>query len=84
VVRFLGLRRRPPVTGTENIAHEPVTALDDFSQDSDLFRGHVRYSGERWNAVCEKPVKAGEHLEVSAIKGLTIVVTNTNPRQEAR
>jgi membrane-bound serine protease (ClpP class) len=84
VVRFLGLRRRPPVTGTENIAHEPVTALDDFSQDGDLFRGHVRYSGERWNAVCEKPVKAGEHLEVSAIKGLTIVVTNTNPRQEAR
>ena len=73
-VRFAGIRRRVPVSGTENITHESVTALDDFQSASDHYQGHVRYSGERWNAVSAGPVSAGERLEVQSIDGLTIYV----------
>ena len=82
LVRFAGLRRRPPVSGIENIAHEPVSALEDFQSESDRYRGHVRYSGERWNAVSAEPVNAGEQLEVQSIDGLTIYVAA--PTERAR
>ena len=82
LVRFAGLRRQPPVSGTENIAHEPVSALEDFQSESDRYRGHVRYSGERWNAVSAEPVNAGEQLEVQSIDGLTIYVAA--PTERAR
>jgi membrane-bound serine protease (ClpP class) len=84
VVRFVGLRRRPPVSGTESSAHEMVTALDDFQPDGGHYRGHVRYSGERWNAASEVSVAAGQHLEVSTIEGLTIFVTKAKAEKEAR
>ena len=51
-----------------------ATALEDFQSESDRYRGHVRYSGERWNAVSAEPVNAGEQLEVQSIDGLTIYV----------
>lgn len=82
LVRFAGLRRRPPVSGIENIAREPVSALEDFQSESDRYRGHVRYSGERWNAVSAEPVNAGEQLEVQSIDGLTIYVAA--PTERAR
>jgi membrane-bound serine protease (ClpP class) len=84
VMRFVSLRRRLPVSGTENSAHETVAALDDFQPDGDRYRGHVRYSGERWNAVSEMPVAAGESLGVSTIEGLTVCVNKVNAEQEAR
>jgi membrane-bound serine protease (ClpP class) len=84
VIRFVGLRRRPPVTGTENSAHQPVTALEDFQPDDGQYRGHVRFSGERWNAVSNTPVSAGDDLEVSTIDGLTVFVTRAKAEQEAQ
>jgi len=84
VVRFAGLRRRPPVSGLEASARSAVTALDAFQPDNDRYHGHVRYSGERWNAVSETPVEAGEELEVSAIEGLTIMVRKAKANEEAR
>ena len=83
LVRFIGLRRRPPVSGVENSAHQPVTALDDFQPEAGRYRGHVRYSGERWNALSETPVEAGEQLEVSSVEGLTVYVKRSNDKQEA-
>jgi membrane-bound serine protease (ClpP class) len=61
-----------------------VTALDDFQPDGGHYRGHVRYSGERWNAASEVSVAAGQHLEVSTIEGLTIFVTKAKAEKEAR
>ncbi|MDI9243695.1 nodulation protein NfeD [Marinobacter sp. CHS3-4] len=84
VVRFVGLRRRPPVSGTENSAHAPVTALDDFQNDNGQFKGHVRYSGERWNAISNAPVQEGQQLEVSKIDGLTITVAKANAEENAQ
>lgn len=76
VIRFIGLRRKHPVSGSEQIVHERVTALDDFQEQDGQFRyrGHVRMSGERWNAVSRAPVRAGDRLRVSAIEGLTVYV----------
>ena len=84
VIRFVGLRRRLPVTGTENSPHQPVTAVDDFQPYDGQYSGHIRFSGERWNAVSSKPVNAGDHLEVSTVDGLTVFVTGAKAEQEAR
>ena len=74
VVRFIGLRRKQPVSGAEQMIREAVVALDDFSQRKDGFAGHVRLNGERWNAVSESEVKTGDHLHVHSIEGLTVHV----------
>ncbi|NMT62865.1 NfeD family protein [Marinobacter orientalis] len=74
VIRFIGLRRKHPVSGSEQIVHERVTALDEFQQSDGHYRGHVRMNGERWNALSQAPVKAGERLRVTAIEGLTVYV----------
>jgi membrane-bound serine protease (ClpP class) len=74
VTRFIGLRRRHPVSGTEQLTHEEGVALDDFSGEHGHYRGHVRLSGERWNAISEAPVKEGDRVQVTAIEGLTVTV----------
>lgn len=74
VIRFMGLRRKHPVSGTEQIVHERAIALDDFQEQDGQYRGHTRLSGERWNAVSQAPVQAGDRLHVSSIEGLTVHV----------
>lgn len=83
-VRFIGLRRRPLVSGVESSAHTVVTALDDFQAKNDGFHGHVRYSGERWSAISAVPVSRGQQLEISAIEGLSIKVTTANAEEKGR
>ncbi|WP_150911922.1 NfeD family protein [Marinobacter halotolerans] len=83
VIRFVGLRRKPPVSGIENSAHEPATALDDFQPEDGGYRGHVRFSGERWNAVSNQPVSSGQRLEVTTVEGLTVHVTRAKAEKEA-
>jgi membrane-bound serine protease (ClpP class) len=83
VIRFVGLRRKPPVSGLENSAHEPATALDDFQSGDGGYRGHVRFSGERWNAVSNQPVSSGQRLEVTTVEGLTVHVTRAKAEKEA-
>ncbi len=74
VSRFIGLRRRHPVTGTEQIVHETGLALDDFTPHHQQFRGHIRVSGERWNAVSESEVLQGTQVRVLGVSGLTLQV----------
>lgn len=74
VIRFIGLRRKHPVSGSEQIVHERVMALDTFREQDGRYKGHVRLSGERWNAVSQAPVKTGDRLHVSRIEGLTVHV----------
>ncbi|MDC0661072.1 nodulation protein NfeD [Marinobacter sp. SS21] len=75
ITRFIGLRKRHPVTGLEQLSHEPAQALDDFTAREGEYWGHVRLSGERWNAVSSGPVEAGQPLQVVAIDGLTVRVS---------
>ena len=74
VSRFLGLRRRRPVSGREQLVTEHARALEDFQPRSQGYGGHVQLSGERWNALSERPVAAGDDLRVVALEGLTVRV----------
>lgn len=77
VTRFIGLRRRHPVSGSEQLVHEHGVALDRFTPESDHYRGHVRVSGERWNAKSREPVSNGDPVRVTAIEGLLVTVEKT-------
>ena len=79
--RFIGLRRRHPVSGSEQIVHEHGLALDDFKPEHDQFLGHVRVSGERWNARSGSAITDGMEVRVTGIDGLTLQV---EPGSDAR
>ncbi|WP_100638932.1 NfeD family protein [Marinobacter salexigens] len=74
VARFAGLRKKRPVSGTEQIIGQKAAALNDFEEKHGDYRGHVRLSGERWRALSEHPVRQGTILQVTAIEGLTVSV----------
>ena len=81
VTRFIGLRRRHPVSGSEQIVHEHGLALDDFKPEHDQFLGHVRVSGERWNARSGSAITDGMEVRGTGIDGLTLQV---EPGSDAR
>lgn len=70
LTRFATLRRRPIHSGAEELIDADAIALEDFHT-----QGHVRLHGERWNAVCDMPVKQGDALKVTKLNGLTVHVT---------
>jgi membrane-bound serine protease (ClpP class) len=67
-------RRRPVVTGREQMIGDVAEALEPFSST-----GRVRVHGEIWWARVERPVTTGETLRITALDGLTLVV---EPPQE--
>jgi len=69
VTRFIGLRRRTPRTGQEELVGSQARALEDFSG-----YGHVRLRGERWNARSSQPLTRGQAVRVTAVDGLTLEV----------
>ncbi|MEQ6916162.1 NfeD family protein [Halomonas aquatica] len=69
MTRFIGLRRRTPRTGQEELLGSEATALEDFSG-----QGHVRLMGERWNARSTQPLSRGQSVRVTAVDGLTLEV----------
>ncbi|WP_111497113.1 NfeD family protein [Marinobacter bohaiensis] len=71
VTRFVGLRRRQVVSGVEQMEGEQGVALDSFARDDDLYRGHVRLNGERWNATSPSEIHKDEPVRVTRIDGLT-------------
>ncbi|WP_425591752.1 NfeD family protein [Halomonas getboli] len=69
MTRFLGLRRRTPRTGQEELIGNEAVALEDFQGE-----GHVRLRGERWNARSGASLHRGQTVRVVAIEGLTVEV----------
>jgi len=74
VTRFIGLRRRAPVIGREQMCGQLCEALDDFQPEHGHYIGHVRVGGERWNARSRQAVAAGDTLRITAVDGLTVIV----------
>jgi membrane-bound serine protease (ClpP class) len=66
---FARSRRRPVVTGAEQLLREPAIAMADFETT-----GLVRVRGEIWSAVTRIPVKEGQRLRVLRVDGLTLEV----------
>jgi membrane-bound serine protease (ClpP class) len=62
-------RRRPVVTGRENMIGASAEALEDFEGE-----GWARVHGERWRVRAGAPVRRGERLRVTAIDGLILTV----------
>ncbi|WP_372611246.1 nodulation protein NfeD [Halomonas sp.] len=69
ITRFIGLRRRTPRTGQEELVGSEAKALEDFAG-----QGHVRLMGERWNARSTQPLSRGQSVRVTAVDGLTLEV----------
>jgi membrane-bound serine protease (ClpP class) len=67
--RFVSLRHRRPVSGTEHLLGLTAEAREDFDGD-----GHVRVEGEIWRAHSERPVRRGQPLRVTAVRGLCLDV----------
>jgi membrane-bound serine protease (ClpP class) len=78
VTRLMSLRREIPVYGIEHLGEEAAVASESFNEDHGQYRGHVRMNGERWRAVSESPVSAGDSLRVLAVDGLTLKVTSSS------
>ncbi|MBI43351.1 nodulation protein NfeD [uncultured Marinobacter sp.] len=77
VTRFIGLRRRPPVSGRDQMYGQTARALDDFQPEHGHYAGHVQVAGERWKARCGQPVSAGDTVRVAGVEGLTVNVELT-------
>ena len=76
VGRFMSLRRRRVVSGVERLADEMAVALDDFKAEEGSYSGHIRLSGERWNAISNQPVVKDQALKVVSVNGLTVLVAH--------
>lgn len=65
----LKARRRPVVSGREELIGSIGTALDDFDQ-----RGFIRVHGEVWTAVTERPLRKNQRVRVVKMDGLILRV----------
>lgn len=68
---WLALRShgRPVVSGREQMIGSLGEALADFER-----RGYVHLHGERWQAMTEVPIRAGQSVRVVDIDGLFLIV----------
>lgn len=66
---FARSRKRPVVTGSEQLLTESAIALDDFAHS-----GPVRVRGEIWSASTQRPVRQGQRLRIVRIDGLRLEV----------
>jgi membrane-bound serine protease (ClpP class) len=62
-------RRRPVLTGREQMIGALAEALEDFERE-----GWARVQGESWRVRANAPVRRGERLRVTAIDGLILTV----------
>ena len=62
-------RRRPVVSGIEELLGSEALVVEDFEQE-----GRVNIHSENWSALCETPLQKGQHVKVIGIDGLTLQV----------
>ena len=69
-------RSQKVVTGTEAMIGAPAEALNVFDVSHDkLYHGRVRAFGEIWQARSQQPIDAGDKVQVDAIDGLILDVS---------
>lgn len=73
----LKARRRPVVSGMEELVGGTATASEDFDG-----RGRVLIHSEHWNATSNRPVRKGQQLKVTGMQGLTLEVEPMNNTKE--
>ncbi|CAL1240599.1 NfeD family protein [Candidatus Methylocalor cossyra] len=70
-------RRRPVVTGREELSGAVGVALEDFTAT-----GRIRVRGEIWNARSARPVRRGQQVRIENLDGLTLLVEPIPPSRE--
>jgi len=65
----LKARRRPVVSGQEQLIGAVGEAIQDFDQ-----QGYIYLHSENWNAISSSPVKKGQKVKVARMEGLTLYV----------
>ncbi len=75
VALALRARRRPVVSGSEELIGAHGVALEDFEKE-----GWVRVAGERWRAMTSAPLQRGQSLRVTSRTGLTLAVEPDNQK----
>jgi membrane-bound serine protease (ClpP class) len=63
-------RTRPVVAGREYLVVAMGEALEDISSE-----GWARVQGERWRVRADAPLRAGERLRITAVRGLVLDAT---------
>jgi membrane-bound serine protease (ClpP class) len=63
-------RTRPVVAGREYLVGAMGEALEDISSE-----GWARVQGERWRVRADAPLRAGERLRITAVRGLVLDAT---------
>ncbi|MBK1734273.1 serine protease [Halorhodospira abdelmalekii] len=69
--------RRPKLGGADELINAEASADGGFAGDragGGGHTGHVRYAGERWRAVSERPVRDGQRVRIIGKEGLTLQV----------
>lgn len=81
---FMGLvwlaaraRKRPVVTGKEELLGHRAIAVGDFDG-----RGEVRIRGEIWQAVSTGPVQRGQAVRVRSMQGLVLEIAPDEPQAQ--
>lgn len=62
-------RRRPVVSGMEELLGREALVIEDFEQE-----GRVNIHSENWSAHCDTPLQKGQTVKVIGIDGLTLQV----------
>ena len=66
-------RRRPVVSGMEELLGSEALVVEDFEQE-----GRVNIHSENWSALCDTPLQKGQYVKVTGINGLTLQVEPLN------
>lgn len=66
-------RRRPVVSGMEELLGSEALVIEDFEQ-----QGRVNIHSENWSALCDTPLHKGQFVKVIGIEGLTLQVEPLN------
>ncbi len=70
-------QRRRPATGSAGMLGTAARALVPMTPGTP---GRVSTHGEIWNATASEPIAAGEEVVVTAVDGLTLVVSRPRPK----
>lgn len=72
-------RRRPVVSGVEQLRDAVAVAMHDFEH-----KGRVKVHSEIWQAVSDTPVQRGQQLQVTGIEGLVLSVRPMETKTEEK
>ena len=70
-------RRRPVVSGQEELLGAEAMVIEDFEHN-----GRVNIHSENWNALCDTPLRKGQLVKVIGIKGLILQVEPLLPSKQ--